>query len=131
MQQADPFMWEAEPLVLAPGETGQLVLRLVIPPGMHVYRDQVFVDLVDAAGLDVGATDLPSGERVPDPATGSDFRELYAMTSIVYVPVTAPKKATGMYSPRLLVRHQGCRPGLCFPPQATPLSVLVRVVAPD
>ena len=124
--EEDPFRWEAEPGSVGAGESARLVLRLVVPPGTHVYRDQIEVVVKDAAGFTVGAPDFPPGLKKPDPATGSDERELYDMDVVLHLPVTAPA-AGGLAKIVVEVRHQGCRPGLCFPPKVSTLEILARV----
>lgn len=124
--EEDPFRWEAEVPTLAAGQEGKIVLRLVVPAGMHVYRDQLEVVVRDAAGFTVGAADFPPGRKMADPATGSDERELYDLDVLVHLPVTAPA-ASGLSKLAVEVRHQGCRPGLCFPPKTATLDLLARV----
>jgi hypothetical protein len=123
----DPFEWEIDPLVLQPGSSGRLVLRLVIPPDMHVYRDALTVEVIDAAGLLLGAADLPPGERMVDPADGSDVREMYRLSPVIYLPVSVPADKSGLFQLVLRIRHQGCRPGLCFPPHEAEITAIVAV----
>jgi hypothetical protein len=129
---ASPFLWKVEPLELAPGKSGTLRVQLVVPPGTHVYRDQVEVAVAEAKGLKVGPPSLPPGLHKADPADPSTgHREQYDLDVIVEIPVTAPKSAAaGVVPVKLDLRVQGCRPGLCFPPQTETMDAFVRVTPP-
>lgn len=126
---ADPFAWRAEPGVVDAGGRGEVRLVLAVPPGFFVYRDQIEVVAAYAAGLGVAAAVLPPGRRDADPADPAAVREVYAADTVVAVPITAPAGAGGVVRLVLDVRHQGCRPGLCYAPVTTRLEVPVRVRA--
>ena len=129
--EEDPFVWQVSPLTVAAGSMANVTLRLVVPPGDTVYRDQIDVVGHADAGLVVGAADLPPGRFHADPANGSDGRELYDMDVVVLVPVTVPRAtAAGLVPLTLDLRHQGCRPGLCFPPHEEHMQLWVHVTAP-
>lgn len=128
---ADPFSWVEPVAVEIPaGGTGTISFRLVVPAGTHIYRDAIEVEVVDAGGLIVGATDLPAAMKIPDPGGTGEIRELYDRDVYVQIPVSAPKTVTGLVQVHLVAHHQGCRPGLCFPPKATEMIALVRIKAP-
>lgn len=127
----DPFSWVDPVAVEIPaGGSGKISMRLIVPAGTHVYRDQIEVDVVDAGGLTIGATDLPAAMKVPDPGGTGEIRELYDRDVYVEMPISAPKTLSGLVQVHLVARHQGCKPGLCFPPKATDMTALVRVKVP-
>jgi thiol:disulfide interchange protein len=133
--EPDPFGWQVAPLAMDPGTTGTLVLRLAVPAGTHVYRDQIDVQVADGAGLAVGKADLPPGLLGADPADADARtdakRELYDQDVMIEVPITAPADARGLFTVLLDAHHQGCRPGLCYPPVTTRLEVMVHVAPPS
>ena len=125
---SDPFRVEATGARLAPGSAGRLSVTIAVPEGFVVYRDMVSVEVVDTAGLELGAPDLPPGFARPDPANPALTREQYSFPVIIEVPVSAPA-AEGTYAPALKVRYQGCKASLCYPPGEVELTVPVEVTA--
>lgn len=124
----DPFAWDIQGQPLQAGSTGALTLRLVIPPDHFVYRDRVWVDVVDSAGLSVGELTLPPGERAHDPAGDMPDREQYGRDVFLSLPISASASTdAGLHSVVLDVHHQGCQPGLCYPPTTTRLTALLPV----
>lgn len=127
---SDPFRVEAEAPRLAPGAEGRLSVTIAVPQGFVVYRDMVAVEVLDPAGLELGAPDLPPGFAKPDPANPALTREQYSFPVIIEIPVKAPA-VTGTYSPELKVRYQGCKASLCYPPGEVELTVPVEVSAEE
>lgn len=130
--EVDPFAWAvtAEPVDV--GSDGALTLRLVVPPSHFVYRDRVSIVVLEPGPLSVGAVALPPGQVMADVAGDLPDREQYGADVFFTVPFTATRAAVaGLQSVTLQVEHQGCRPGLCFPPTRTELTTLVPVRASD
>ncbi len=123
----DPFAWELGTLALQPGGSGVLELRLHVPPGHTVYRDQLDLQVLDAGGLVAGDPSFPPGRVREDPANGTERRELYNRDLVLHLPLTAPPTASGLARLRLRTRHQGCHGRLCHPPLEIDHSVFVRV----
>ena len=126
--QEDPFTWEIAAPILLQGGEGRLELRLVVPDGHVAYRDQLDVQVVDAGPLRAGATDFPPAMVKDDPVTGRQ-REQYVDDVVVWVPLKAPKTYEGGVTLVVQTRHQGCRPGVCFPATTIDHTVLVPVRA--
>ncbi len=124
--ESDPFVWQVEPAILE-GVDGRLSLRLVVPPGHVIYRDMLEIVVLDAGPLSVGAVDLPPAQVKEDPADGLDPRPLYPEDVVVWLPLHAPDGFLGGATLKVETRHQGCRPGLCFPPTTLTHDVLVAV----
>ena len=108
-QDVDPFEWEASVSELRAGSEAVVELRLVVPDGFVVYRDQLEVIVLESDGLIVGEPDLPPALKRKDPADGADLRELYDSDVVVHVPVSAPGRAPGLARLVVQLRHQGCR----------------------
>jgi hypothetical protein len=128
--EADPFRWEVAPADVATASKGRAEVRLVVPPGYHVYRDMVSFDVLDSGGVTVDAPSLPPGVPAQDPADRGVEREVYDRDAVVWVPVTTPS-VPGLYFIHVEARYQGCREGLCFPPTTRSLDVPVHVRAPE
>ncbi len=128
VSEPDPFGWEIAPLVLAQGGEGRLELRLVVPDDHVAYRDQIEVHVVDAGPLVAGEADFPPAIVKADPWTGEP-RAQYVDDVVIWVPLKAPKAFAGGVTLTVQTRHQGCRPGLCFPPTTLQHTVLVPVRA--
>lgn len=127
----DPFSWVVPAVAVPAAGEATLMLRLVVPPGTHVYRDGIEVSVTDAGGLVVGAPDLPPGLKRADPGDPSnEVRELYDTDVLIAVPVAARAGDAGLHTVGLDLRHQGCKPGLCYPPVQTTVGALVHVEAP-
>ncbi len=124
----DPFSWELSSVALQPGQPGRITATLIVPPGTHVYRDQLEVSVANPDGLRIGKPDFPPGLTAPDPANKAMTRELYERDVIIYLPVNVPKKTEAVSAyVQLQLRHQGCREGLCFPPSDTMSHVLIPI----
>lgn len=126
--EVDPFAWEVSAPVLASGGEGRLELRLLVPDGHVAYRDQLEVRILSDGGLKAGAADFPPALVSTDPYTGEP-REQYVDDVVVWVPVKAPRSLASAATMTVETRHQGCRPGLCFPPTTVEHTVLVPVRA--
>lgn len=124
-----PFRVEAEDATVAPGGTVQVRLNVIVPDGFHVYRDMLGIKAGSAGTWTVGAPSYPPGLNKPDPANAAAMRELYESDVLIDVPVTAPADATGQQAVSLDVTLQGCKKGLCYPPQEESVTALVTVSA--
>lgn len=130
--EVDPFAWDATGEPVVAGGDGRVTLRLVVPPTHFVYKDSVSITLVSGGQLSAGTVELPVGVVQPDVAGDLPDREQYGADVFIAVPLTAPSSAiAGLQEVVLEVRHQGCRPGLCFPPTTTQLTALVPVRVAD
>lgn len=131
--EESPVRVEVADALGAPGSTVPVSVHFLIPPGAHIYADMIDVTVLGTPGVSVGALIEPPGRLVADPANPAKQRETYeAGDTRVDLPVTLPADATGTYALKLLVRHQACRVGLCFPPAEDTLTANVGVagVAP-
>lgn len=121
VQAGDPFSWSAEPVQATVGKPAVVRVRLVVPPGFRIYRDQVELAAVAVSGLVVGAVVLPPGQLIDDGEGG--VREGFDADVVLSVPVTASR--AGSYRLSFDVRHQGCRTGLCYPAVVSTVATMV------
>lgn len=126
---------EQEPRVLGgettarPGAAARLEATIVVPPGYHVYRDMVSVEVVDPGGLALGTASLPPGLEQPDPASPGSLREQYDFDAIIELPV-AKAPTAGRYAALLSVRYQACKASLCLFPRTEEVTSTLVVAAP-
>ncbi len=125
---ANPFRVEVAGVRAVPGKSAKAEVRVVVPEGFHVYRDMLWVKVIDDGGLQMGAASFPPGLMRPDPASPGSERELYDMDVIIHVPLTAPK-AAGNHIGRIEVGYQGCKGGLCYMPATEQHDVVVEVAS--
>ena len=123
----NPFYWEVAPLQMVPGKTENLQLRLHVPLGTAVYRDQLEVKVLEPDGLLTGAPDYPPTMILNESQRASDPRPRYNNDVIVFVPVTVPADYLGLRRINLQLRHQGCRGRLCFAPTTVVTEVVVTI----
>ncbi len=110
------------------GGIARVPVRFDIPPGTHIYADMLAVEVIDGAGLRAGEIEEPTGSLEADPANPARQREVYAAgLTEVQLPLTLPADAAGSYAVRLLVKHQACRVGLCYPGAEQELVAQVSV----
>lgn len=121
---ADPFQWSVDAVRVAPGAHGMLVLKLTVPAGTHVFRDQLEVKITNMHGVRVGTPDLPPGFKFVDPDVGP--RERYDLDVLINVPVDVPAAVHGLIAVDFEVRHQGCKDGLCWAPKISALTAYVN-----
>lgn len=128
LAEESPVRVEVADALGAPGATVPVSVHFLIPPGTHIYADMIDVEVLGNPGVSVGALVEPPGRLVADPANPAKQRETFeAGDTRVDVPVTLPADATGTYALKLLVRHQACRVGLCFPPAEDTFTANVGV----
>ncbi|MGC6509146.1 MAG: protein-disulfide reductase DsbD family protein [Myxococcota bacterium] len=87
---------------------------IVVPQGHHVYRDMLKFKVLDNDGLQFDEPFLPAGDFVADPASPGSFRELYHDSPKVEMVFSGSE---GVYHPKFEVTYQGCKEGLCYPPE--------------
>lgn len=112
---ANPFRAEVLGTRVEVGGEGKAEVRIIVPEGHHVYRDMMWVKVVDAGGLTLGEADFPPGLMRPDPANPGSERELYDLDVVIHVPIKGDV-APGSHTARLKVGYQGCKGGLCYMP---------------
>lgn len=127
----DPFEWEATPPVLHGRDERTVELRLRVPPGFVVYRDQLDVRVVQTRDLVVGEARVPPGITRLDPGRDEVAREQYDHDVVVTLPVHSASGTPGLAGMQVYLRHQGCYGGHCFRPveQVLVVHVPVRPVA--
>lgn len=123
----DPLQWVPGPNVLRGERPGELEIVLDVPPGFHVYRDQLEVQVLDGADLHVGPPDIPPGMVRLVPGQDEVPREQYDTDIVVRIPARAADADPGLRTMQVRVRHQGCFAGHCYRPQERVLSVHVPV----
>jgi DsbC/DsbD-like thiol-disulfide interchange protein len=127
---ANPFRVEVLGTRVAHGAQGRAEVRIIVPAGHHVYRDMMWVKVLDAGGLTLDDADFPPGLMRPDPADPGAERELYDMDVVIHVPITG-NVAEGTHTARIQVGYQGCKGGLCFMPATEDHELVVDITAPE
>lgn len=56
---ANPFRLEVPAAKVAPGASDRIEVVVRVPAGHHVYRDMMFVKVVDAGGMALGEPSFP------------------------------------------------------------------------
>ena len=126
-QSPGPFTCKVDPYVtVQQGGTVGVRIVLTAPDGTHLYRDQVDVEVTDAAGLVVGTLVLPAGQPFEDPWGGGQ-REVLSGDATLMLPLTAPIDARGRLDLSIDVRWQGCSDHMCFMPGGQSFNLPVRV----
>lgn len=116
-------------LTLPAGQPARLEATIAVPPGYHVYKDMVHVEVLDPGGLELGPASLPAGLIQPDPASPGATREQYDFDAIVELPVEGTP-APGSYSATLSVRYQACKASLCLFPRTEEVVSQLVLTAP-
>lgn len=123
----NPFRSEIAPVTLTNTDQGTMEVLIAIPQGYHLYKDMMSVRPADPSGLIFREPELPKGLFQPDPANPSQYREHYQETIVINIPFTV--RADGLYKPKIEVRYQGCKKGLCYKPAVDVHTVPVTKVA--
>ncbi len=126
----DPFRVETDNLSISEGGAGQLPVYVRVPPGFHVYRDMLSVEVISSDGLTAAPAVFPLGLLTDDPASPGATREMFEQDVRITVPLQAPAGISGRRSVRLLVRYQGCKRSLCYMPGEQELSATITVGGP-
>jgi len=102
--EAQPFAWEVPRL--SAGDTVEIVLH--IPAGYAVYRDLLKISATPGP-VKIGEPVFPEAHLGVDPSNPEQYRALYDADLTVQIPVS------GSGTLELVLEHQGCRAGLCWP----------------
>jgi thioredoxin:protein disulfide reductase len=102
--------FEIQPLEI---RDGKLSVGWRIAKGYYLYRQRMSVDVLSPKGDQVGAAQLPKGEKHND--------EYFGEVEIYHEPLLAVQLPLKGPPPKLIkvkVSYQGCaEAGLCYPPQ--------------
>ena len=123
----DPFRVETDNLSISEGGSGQLPVYVRVPPGFHVYRDMLSVEVISSDGLTASPAVFPLGLLTDDPASPGATREMFEQDVRITVPLQAPAGVSGRRNVRLLVRYQGCKRSLCYMPGEQELTATITV----
>ncbi|TVQ93834.1 MAG: hypothetical protein EA397_03525 [Deltaproteobacteria bacterium] len=124
----DPLQWKPLPPALVGDRPATLELHMAVPEGFHLYKDKIWVEVLDAGSLAVGAVELPPGRRVETSDPERPHREVFDEDVVLRLPIQAsPATPLGLATMVLSVHHQGCYDGTCLPPQRRHLRVLIPV----
>ena len=97
--------------------------RWLIAPGYYLYRDKFRLELRDARGVAIGATEIPPGELKDDPFFGP--QQVFHGEAVATARLQ--RESAHEQSVRMKLDYQGCAEiGICYPP----LSQTVTVVLP-
>ena len=122
-----PFSVKFDPFIVVPaGKTVDVRFTLTVPAHTKIYKDQVSVEVLDAAGMTVGTVELPAGESFEDPY-GGGLREAYAVDTQFALPLVAPSRKAGRVDMSVRVSWQGCGDGMCYMPSSRTFNVPIRV----
>lgn len=128
----DPFEWRVSPPALIGEEPGELELRLQVPDGFQLYRDQLRVTVIDPGTLSVGSPTVPSGSYIEPLDPDAPRREVLTGEIVVRMLVsTTELTAPGLAILDLLVEQQGCFAGRCLPPERRAIKALIPVRSAD
>ncbi|MAA78625.1 MAG: hypothetical protein CL916_05150 [Deltaproteobacteria bacterium] len=119
----NPFRSEIAPITLTNTNQGTMEVLIAIPKGYHLYKDMMSIQAVESNGVTFYEPELPKGLFQSDPANPSQYREHYEETIVINVPFTVG--ADGSYVPKVEVRYQGCKKGLCYKPAIDIHAVVV------
>lgn len=108
--EQDPFVWEVPALSASPIE-----LVLTVPSGYAVYRDEIGIRATQGT---LGEPVFPEPVLRADPSDPTTIRALYDGPVRILVPAEAGEI-------ELVLTHQGCRKGLCWPRSETTKKVTV------
>lgn len=112
--ESQPFQWKVPKVA-----TGVLELSLEVPAGFAVYRDQLNIE-VSKGDVVLGDPAWPEAKLGVDPSDPERTRALYESAFSVRVPI---ERGSGEIT--LVLTHQGCRKGLCWPSTVTEYTVVV------
>ena len=127
-RDVDPLQWKPLPPALVGNKPATLELHMAVPEGFHLYKDKIWVEVLDAGSLVVGPAELPSGRMVESSDPERPGREILDEDLVLRLPIQAsPTTRLGLATMVLSVHHQGCYDGTCLPPQRRHLRVLIPV----
>lgn len=135
---ADAVRVEAEQVTLAPGESAEAIVRLVIAKPLHVNANpatrsfliptQLSLRSAKSEGITAGAPRYPEAVERKFASDESPLR-IYEGTAEIRLPLTAARDAaSGARAIPLRVRVQPCADEVCYPPRT--LEATIPVIIP-
>ena len=123
----NPFRVEAPGVDAVVDKEAAVKVTVVVPKGFHVYRDMMYLKVLDGNGLTFSEAVFPQGVFQPDPADPEGLREQYDESVQISAAFTPSKPGT--YAPLFEIRYQGCKASLCYMPKKEELIITVEVGA--
>ncbi len=100
--------------------------RWLIAPGYYLYRDKFRLELLDAQGIAIAATEIPPGEFKDDPFFGPQ----QVFHGEATATVRLRRESTDAQTVRVKIDYQGCAEiGVCYPPLSQTLAVALPALA--
>ncbi len=99
--------------------------RWLIAPGYYLYRDKFRLELLDAQGITIGATEIPPGELKDDPLFGPQ----HVFHDEAVATARLQHESAHAQSVRMKLDYQGCAEiGVCYPPLSKTVAVALPAV---
>lgn len=124
----NPFRSEVQPVQIEQGSQAEIEILLVVPPGFHLYRDMMHIEIHEDATLLFQEAKYPVGLFKKDPANPSQFREQYNQNVNITLPFQYQKD--GRYEAKIEVGYQGCKDGLCYRPAKDLHEISINITPP-
>ena len=126
----NPFRSEITPVqIMENTRGGNLEVLIAVPEGFHLYIDMMGITATEPQGVQFLEPVYPTGIFQPDPANSALFREHYEDTVRISFPFTLAN--IGSHWPKIEVRYQGCKGGLCYKPATDIHTVSVSKVSEE
>lgn len=99
--------------------------RWLIAPGYYLYRDKFRLELLDAQGVVIGATEIPPGELKDDPFFGP--QQIFHDETVATARLR--RESAEAQTVRVKLDYQGCAEiGICYPPLSQTVTVALPAV---
>lgn len=99
--------------------------RWLIAPGYYLYRDKFRLELLDAQGVVIGATEIPPGELKDDPFFGP--QQIFHDETVATARLR--RESMDAQTVRVKIDYQGCAEiGICYPPLSQTVTVALPAV---
>lgn len=126
----DPLLVESllQPHTWNPGQNGQLILKLKLPPGYHAYEDQFKINILEPDGFKQGKIVLTKVKEWFDKFSKRNRRG-FEIESEMQIQLEAPLQFQADHKEmKLDLTYQACTDSFCLFPMTKTLSVPIELV---
>lgn len=141
LAQFDPFNeeggWPPEVEVIPPegdfasGSVVEIRFKVVAEEGIHIYRDEIAVDLEEGGGVSFKEMILPEGRSIPDIVNPGQFIDVLEGTFEVRALFDVTAAGGGAVDLKGTLSLQGCTDAICHPPHDEAFELTARPASRD
>lgn len=127
--EKDPLLVETSllPAVWSPGQSGELILKLKLPPGFHAYEDKFELTILEPDGFKAGKLQISPLKKWFDKFSKKNRSGIENFATLK-VQIQSPREFNKDYSLfKFELTYQACTESFCLFPTVKPLQAPIQL----